>query len=63
MREDRVRVILVETWYAQGNAGLVARETGAQVLVLPQTPGAVKGTEDDIAHLDYLVTKLFEALK
>jgi hypothetical protein len=58
MREDRVRVILVETWYAQGNAGL-----GAQVLVLPQTPGAVKGTEDDIAHLDYLVTKLFEALK
>ena len=63
MRDERVRVILVETWYPLNTARLVARETGAQVLVLPQTPGAVKGTEDYIAHLDHLVTKVFEALK
>jgi hypothetical protein len=32
------------------------------VLVLPQSPGAVKGTDTYIAHLDFLVTSLARAL-
>ena len=63
MKEERIRVIMRETWYPPDVADLVAERTGAKVLAMPQTPGAVKGTEDYIAHLDYLVTRLAEALR
>ncbi len=63
MKEERVRVILRETWYPPAAASLVAEKTGAKVLAMPQTPGAVPGTEDYIAHLDYLVTTLAAALR
>ena len=39
-----------------------ARAAGARMLVLPQTPGAVKGTDTYITHLDFLVTSLARAL-
>ena len=63
MKEERIRVIIRETWYPPDVADLVAEKTGAKVLAMPQTPGAVKGTEDYIAHLDYLVARLAEALR
>jgi ABC-type Zn uptake system ZnuABC Zn-binding protein ZnuA len=63
MREPRVRAILVETWYLADTARAIGRETGAQVVVLPQTPGAVKGTEDYISHPDHLVTRIADALR
>jgi zinc/manganese transport system substrate-binding protein len=62
MKAEQMKVILLETWYPADLANLVARETGAKVLVVPQTPGAVKGTEDYIAHLDSLVTTVANAL-
>jgi ABC-type Zn uptake system ZnuABC Zn-binding protein ZnuA len=62
MKAAKVRVILLETWYPTDVAQLVARETGGKVLVVPQTPGAVKGTEEYIAHLDFLVTTVAHAL-
>ena len=63
MREQGVRVVFVETWYPPAVPNLVAREAGARVLVVPQSPGAVKGTEDYIRHLDHLVTALADALR
>ena len=63
MRAERMKAILLETWYPADLANLVARETGAKVLVVPQTPGSVKGTEDYIAHLDSLVTTVANALR
>jgi zinc/manganese transport system substrate-binding protein len=62
MKAERMKAILLETWYPADLANLVARETGAKVLVVPQTPGSVKGTEDYIAHLEYLVTTVANAL-
>jgi ABC-type Zn uptake system ZnuABC Zn-binding protein ZnuA len=62
MRERRVKVVLLESWYPADGAAGVARAAGARVLVLPQSPGAVKGTETYIAHLDVLVTTLARAL-
>jgi len=62
MRERRAKVVLVESWYPTGTAAAVARATGARVLVLPQSPGAVTGTDTYIAHLDFLVTSLARAL-
>src|SRR5439155_122144 len=43
-------------------ANRVARETGAKVLVVPQTPGAINGTDDYVAHLDYIVTAIAHTL-
>jgi zinc/manganese transport system substrate-binding protein len=63
MRDERIRVILLETWYPADTAKLIARETGARVLVVPQSPGAVKGTEDYIAHIDALVNAVADALR
>ena len=63
MSAERVKVILHESWYSREITDLVAQRTGATVLVVPQTPGAVKATDDYIAHLDYLVGALAGALR
>lgn len=62
MRERRVKVVLIESWYPTDSATAVARAAGARVLVLPQSPGAAKGTDTYIKHLDFLVTSLARAL-
>ncbi len=62
MRAEKVKVILLESWYPAEVSEFVARETGARVVVVPQTPGAVKGTEDYISHIDYLVNAVASAL-
>ena len=58
MRERRVKLVLVESWYPTDLATAVARAAGARVLVVPQSPGATKGTDTYIAHLDALVTAI-----
>ena len=58
MRERRVKVVLVESWYLPDTAAAVARTAGARVVVVPQSPGAVKGTDTYIAHMDALVTAI-----
>jgi zinc/manganese transport system substrate-binding protein len=63
MKDENVRVILLENWYPADAPNLVARETGARVVVLPQTPGAVKGTEDYIRHIDHIVTAIARAFE
>jgi zinc/manganese transport system substrate-binding protein len=62
MRERRVKVVLVESWYPTDTPMAVARAAGARVLVVPQSPGAMKGTDTYISHLDALVTMLARAL-
>jgi zinc/manganese transport system substrate-binding protein len=62
MRERRVKVVLVESWYPTDTPMAVARAAGARVLVVPQSPGATKGTDTYITHLDALVTMLARAL-
>lgn len=62
MRERRVKVVLVESWYPTDTPAAVARAAGARVLVVPQSPGAVKGTETYIAHLDAVVGAIARAL-
>jgi ABC-type Zn uptake system ZnuABC Zn-binding protein ZnuA len=62
MRERRAKVVLVERWCPTDTAGAVARAAGARLLVVPQSPGAVKGTETYVGHLDTLVTAVARAL-
>jgi zinc/manganese transport system substrate-binding protein len=62
MRERRVKVVLVESWYPTDTPAAVARAAGARVLLVPQSPGAMKGTETYITHLDAIVGALSRAL-
>jgi ABC-type Zn uptake system ZnuABC Zn-binding protein ZnuA len=62
MKEQRARVVVLESWYPPDTAAAVARQAGARLVVVPQSPGAVRGTEEYIAHMDYLVTALARAL-
>ncbi|PYM33285.1 MAG: hypothetical protein DME17_18665 [Candidatus Rokuibacteriota bacterium] len=62
MKEKRCTVILHESWYPTDVSAFVARETGAKVLIVPQTPGAVPGTKDYFTWMDFLVDSLARAL-
>jgi ABC-type Zn uptake system ZnuABC Zn-binding protein ZnuA len=62
MKEQRARVVVLESWYPPDAAAAVARQAGARLVVIPQSPGAVRGTEEYIAHMDYLVRTMAGAL-
>ena len=63
MKEEKVKVILVEPWNDLKLATRVAEEAGAKAIVAASAVGAVKGTEDYIAAIDYNVTALAKALR
>jgi len=62
MKEQRARVVVLESWYPPESAAAVARLAGARLVVIPQSPGAVPGTGDYITHMDYVVNALAKAL-
>ncbi|MFZ5586869.1 MAG: metal ABC transporter substrate-binding protein [Thermodesulfobacteriota bacterium] len=62
MRERGVKVILQEPFYPRNAADLAARQTGAQVLILPNTCGGLEGGQDYLALMNLLVDRLAEAL-
>jgi len=63
MKAEQVKVILVEPWNDQKLAQRVAAEAGATALVVASAVGAVKGTDNYIAAIDYNVTTIAQALK
>jgi zinc/manganese transport system substrate-binding protein len=63
MKEQNVRVVIVDPYLNRKTAETVARGTGATVVDVTQFPGGVKGTEGGyIALMDYLVNSLATAL-
>jgi len=63
IKEESVRVIIVDPHLNRRTAESVARNTGTTVLDVTQFPGGVKGTEGGyIQMLDYLVTSVAKAL-
>jgi zinc/manganese transport system substrate-binding protein len=66
MRRDNVKVILVEPYFDLKTPNAVARETGAQVVVLMPSVGGEKEVTDYFKLFDYdiaLLTKAFQATK
>jgi ABC-type Zn uptake system ZnuABC Zn-binding protein ZnuA len=63
MKEEQVKVILVEPWNDIKLATRVAEEAGARAFVMASAVGAVKGTDNYIAAIDYNVTALAQALR
>ena len=63
MKEQQVRVIIVDPYLNRKTAETVARSTDATVVDVAQFPGGVKGTEGGyIALMDYLVNSMAKAL-
>jgi ABC-type Zn uptake system ZnuABC Zn-binding protein ZnuA len=63
MKQERVKVILVEPWNDVKLATRVAEEAGAKALVMASAVGAVKGTDSYLAAIDHNVTTLARALQ
>jgi ABC-type Zn uptake system ZnuABC Zn-binding protein ZnuA len=63
MKEERVKVILVEPWNDLKLANRVAEEAGARAFVIASAVGAVKGADNYIAAIDLNVNTLAKALQ
>jgi zinc/manganese transport system substrate-binding protein len=63
MKDQKVKVILVEPWNDVKLANRVAEEAGARAIVMATAVGAVKGADNYIAAIDYNVKALAEALR
>lgn len=63
IRKERIRVVVSEPQLNQRIPELLARETGARVVVLTPLPGAVAGTETYLDMLRYNVVQLAQALE
>jgi zinc/manganese transport system substrate-binding protein len=63
MKEEKVKVVLVEPWNDVKLANRVAEEAGAKAFVMATAVGAVKGADNYIAAIDYNITTLAKALR
>ena len=63
MKNERIKVILVEPWNDRQLAARVAEEAGARAVVMASSVGAVKGADHYIAAMDYNVNTLAQALR
>jgi zinc/manganese transport system substrate-binding protein len=63
MKEERIKVVLVEPWNDVKLAHRVAEEAGGKALVVASSVGAVQGADNYFAAIDYNVTMLAEALR
>jgi zinc/manganese transport system substrate-binding protein len=63
MKEERIKVIIVEPWNDLKLATRVADEAGARAVVLASMVGGVKGADSYIGAIDHNVTALAQALR
>lgn len=58
MREEEIQMIWMEPFRPRRTPESVAEATGARLVLLPEQVGAVEGTEDYIALIDYNVRQI-----
>jgi zinc/manganese transport system substrate-binding protein len=63
MKEEHIKVVLVEPWNDVKLANRVAEEAGGKAFVVASSVGAVKGADNYFAAIDYNVKILAEALR
>lgn len=62
MKQDGIKVIMTEKYRPRSSSDLVARQTGAKVVVIPGGIGAEKGTDDYFTFMDTIVNRVAAAL-
>ena len=63
MKRQNIKLILVEPYFDLKTPNSIARNTGAQVVVLPPSVGGVKEITDYIGLFDYDINLLVNAIK
>jgi len=63
MKEDKIKVVLVEPWNDVKLANRVAEEAGAKAFVFASAVGAVKGADNYLGAIDYNIRTLAKALQ
>jgi zinc/manganese transport system substrate-binding protein len=63
MKEQNVKIILVEPYFDLKTPNSIARETGARVLVMPPSVGGEKEITEYITLFDYDIKLLTDAIK
>jgi zinc/manganese transport system substrate-binding protein len=63
MKQQNIKLILVEPYFDLKTPAAVGRETGAQVVVLPPSVGGVKEVTDYFKLFDYDINLIVEAVK
>jgi zinc/manganese transport system substrate-binding protein len=63
MKDDKVKVVIVDPWSDQKLAARVAEEAGAKALVLAPGVGSVKGADNYVDTVAYNVNTLAQALR
>jgi ABC-type Zn uptake system ZnuABC Zn-binding protein ZnuA len=63
MKEEQIKVLIVEPWNDLKLATRVADEAGAKAVVLASMVGGVKGADSYIAAIDHNVNALVTAMK
>jgi len=60
MKRDNVKIILMEVFYDEKPAQFVSDETGAKVVVVPNSVGGTKEAKDYFSLMDTIVNKITE---
>jgi len=63
MKDEQIKVLIVEPWNDQKLAARVAEEAGAKMLVLASMVGGVKGADSYFTAIDYNLNALARALR
>jgi zinc/manganese transport system substrate-binding protein len=63
MKRDNVKIILVEPYFDLKTPNAIARDTGAQVVVMPPSVGGEKEITDYFKLFDYDLALLIKAFK
>jgi zinc/manganese transport system substrate-binding protein len=63
MKQQGIKIIIVEPYFDLKTPNAIARDTGAEVLVLSPSVGGVKEASSYIALFDYDLTQLVAAIK
>jgi len=63
MKQEGVRIIIKEPYFPDAAPRLVAEQTGAKVVVLYPSVGAVEGANDYLALFDSNIGKLIDAFQ
>ena len=63
MKDEKIKVILVEPWNDVKLATRVAEEAGGRAVIMATSVGAVKGADNYLAAIDFNVKTLAEALR
>src|SRR5207249_3974992 len=63
MKQQNIKLVLVEPYFDLKTPNAIGRETGAQVLVMPPSVGGVKEVADYFKLFDYDINLVVEAIK